>query len=291
MVTEGGAAEEASSPLDAEEQSGQQAHQQQQPEAVGMAATASIRPISAGGSDAEDMTQGISFDHFKLPKLRPLSGSTIGSSSTGPTAIGSSAIPSKRQSTGLLPREEGAPQGGVQVNTTQHTRKTSRISDLNPDSDTITAVTTLANLSKKNAPSRQMSSTLPGGHATQCNPALANTNQPAEANNNNNRKDEAPLNIGCLKRTISTLTFDDLTPETRTAYPASEAPETPPAYARPRSEVGLPPLLPGVKEDSEMEDAEDGDEGEEGPRRRSRERERGFSAQEYLRNARMGFSS
>jgi hypothetical protein len=74
---------------------------------------------------------------------------------------------------------------------------------------------------------------------------------------------DAPLNIGALKRTISTLTFDDLTPKTRTAFPASEAPdELPPAYARPRSEVGLPPLMPGCA-DTDTDELDDDDDDEE----------------------------
>jgi hypothetical protein len=88
--------------------------------------------------------------------------------------------------------------------------------------------------------------------------------------------------IGGLKRTISSLTFADLTPETRTACPPDEAGRVPPAYARPRNEVGLPPVEGGVgdgeagaeSEDTELDEDAEGEGREEenawvvlGPRR------------------------
>ena len=50
-----------------------------------------------------------------------------------------------------------------------------------------------------------------------------------------------------LKRTISAQECVALPLNTRTAMPPAEAGKTPPAYVRPRSEVGLPPLAPGEK--------------------------------------------
>ena len=76
--------------------------------------------------------------------------------------------------------------------------------------------------------------------------AIAPPNQPGPNDTKSSAESsDAPLNKGGLKRPISTLTFNDLTPQTRTAFPSSEAAGVPPAYARPRSEVGLPPVAPG----------------------------------------------
>lgn len=133
------------------------------------------------------------------------------------------------------------------------------------------------------------------GTTTTAPTVLSNTNQAAPSNTDGSAESsDAPFNIGALKRTISTLTFDDLTMETRTAFPASEATNLPPAYARPRSEVGLPPLAPGENDEAGMTDTEE--EGEENiERRRSGSDPRGsvgerpLSAQEYLSEARSKF--
>jgi hypothetical protein len=134
------------------------------------------------------------------------------------------------------------------------------------------------------------SSTIPTVISNTHQPTLANTDGPAEDG-------DAPLNKGALKRTISTLTFDDLTSGTRTAFPASEAANVPPAYARPRSEVGLPPLPAGENEEAEREDTGEEEEEAEDKMERSRSRSgsgvnsraRPLSAQEYLSEARSKF--
>lgn len=297
-MTEGGEAEEASSPLRPENDEDEDVYheQEQQPEGAYGTANTSTRPVTANEAEVHESEKetDVNLDYLDLNKLRPLSGSTIGSSSTLQTAIGSSAVPSKRQSTGKA-RDETASPANLQANPLFEPVKARRISNPSGDYNIITSNTTLANPSSENAPMQQMTTTLVDGQPAHRNPnfrhpILSATDGPAEENNDN---DDVSLNIGALKRTISTLTFDDLTPETRTAFPASEATEVPPAYARPRSEVGLPPLLPGVTEDTDMEeeDEEDptgmADSSREGFESRGRLRERPLSSQEYLSRARM----
>ncbi len=285
LVTEGGAAEEMSSPPRADDDQGVHQEQPQQPQVPHVTDTFNRRAADdyAQGDEADDEKEPINLDYLDLNKLRPLSGSTVGSSSTAPTAFGSSAVRSKRESTGK-PQETAASLGDADVNTPLQAHKVRHVSNPCTDYSIGPAAATLHHFHTENAPIEQPSTTMVEGQTVQPNPTvsypiLPTTEQYAEESNN------APLNIGALKRTISTLTFDDLTPGTRTACPPFEANDTPPAYARPRSEVGLPPLLPDVKEGTEIEDAAEGDENDtversrSGFRPRGRSRERTISAQ------------
>ena len=261
LVTEGGAAEEGSSPPRPEDQNVDQ-EQEQQSEVTRMEAEPSTQPAThnfVDGGEAEDESIGINLDYLDLRQLRPLSGSTIASSCTLPTAIGSSTVPSKRQSSGK-PRETPASMGDSEVSAPFQPFKARGVGNPSGDYSNAPAPTTLDSLSDENA---APTATTGEGRAAQQTPnirhsVLETIDRPAEDDS------DAPLNVGALKRTISILSFNELDSETRTAFPASEATDVPPAYARPRSEVGLPPLLPGVTEDTEMEDAEDtDDDGEE----------------------------
>jgi hypothetical protein len=292
LYTEGGAAEEASSPPAAEEQ-GDQHGQQQQPGAacVGVEiSNAHASDVDPEQDEEESEAEGINLDYFDFCQQRPLSGSTIGSTSTAPTALDTSTVPSKRQSSGQS-RDILASQTDPEANTPQHAQKARRISNPSGDHNNMTSGITLAKPSIENAPTHEPTTRLVKGQTAQRNlnfpdPILSPTDQSAPDSN------DAPLNIGALKRTISTLTFDDLTSDTRTAFPASEATGVPPAYARPRSEVGLPPLLLGVTEDTDIQEVEEEESGTEERRRpkslsRGRSRERLPYSQAYL-NRKMG---
>jgi hypothetical protein len=309
LVTEGGEAEEASSPLRPGHDEAQHVdqEQQQQPEEVQTTTTRTTQPITADEPDfttAQADIEGINLDYLDLNKVRPLSGSTIGTSSTQPTAIGSSTIPSKRQSTGPARLDIAPSQADLEVSPRYDPVKMRRISKPSEEYNVIPPSTTFVFPSFENTPTQPPPTTStphPRGQQTTAqrppnfqHPILHTTDGPAEekdkgkAKDNNDNSDnsdnsdtstdkmhefnaaddDAPLNIGALKRTISTLTFEDLTPHTRTAFPASEATEeVPPAYARPRSEVGLPPLLAGYTDtglEEEEENADDEDEDEDG---------------------------
>lgn len=269
LPTEGGEAEEVSSRLRPGDQHTEQEQQQQ---------------------FSTTQVPATNLDYLDLDKVRPLSGSTIASSSTLPTTIGSSAVPSKRHSSGR-PQDEPPSRANPDINAPFQPVKARRMSNPSRAYNTATPGFTPTPLSNENK-------TLVEGQPAHRNSNLrhpiisSTTDGPAETDDPN----QAPLNIGALKRTISTLTFDDLTPQTRTAFPASEATEVPPAYARPRSEVGLPPLLPGQTGDSsEMEEDAVAHEGAEGQVDSSREAsdrgsnrsgERPLSSQEYLNRAR-----
>jgi hypothetical protein len=289
LYTEGGAAEEASSPPAAEGQVDQHG-QQQQPGAACIGAEISnayASDVDPDQNEAESEAEGINLDHFDFRHQRPLSGSTFGSTSTAPTALDTSTVPSKRQSSGQ-PRDTLASQTDPEANTPQHTQKARRISNPAGDHNNMTSAITLANLSNRNAPVHEPTTRLVQEQIVQRNPnypgPIVSPKDKSAPDSNN-----APLNIGALKRTISILTFDDLTPDTRTAFPPSEATEIPPAYARPRSEVGLPPLLSGITGDTDIEEEERGAEGMRRPKSllRGRSRERLPYSQAYL-NRKMG---
>ena len=302
LPTEGGEAEEGSSPLRPGDQHTEQEQQRpRQSSTTQLPATTSGQSGTQGAmkdNQADNEPEAINLDYLDLNKVRPLSGSTIASSSTLPTTIGSSTVPSKRHSRGR-PQDEPPSRANPDINAPFQPVKARRISNPSRAYNILPPGYTPAPLSNENAPIPQANTTLVEGQPAQRNPnfrhpIISNTTDgPTEADDSN----QAPLNIGALKRTISTLTFDDLTPETRTAFPASEATEVPPAYARPRSEVGLPPLLPGQTGDSsEMEEDTVGHEGAEGQADSSQEAsERGsnrsgegpLSSQEYLSRARL----
>lgn len=288
LVTEGGPAGEASSPSTAEEEDDQQ-EQQQQPDVESSTADTDAGPAADDqpeGDEAEDIIGGINLDYLDLRQPRPLSGSTLASSSTLPTAFGNSTLPSKRQSSGK-PRDVAALPGDIEVDSAVSESKKQGISNPNRDYSIGTAATTHAGPSNENAPVQQTTARLIEGHTGRINPTsghsiVPTTQQPSQGSIN------APHDTAGLKRTISTLTFDDLTPLTRTAFPPSEATNIPPAYARPRSEVGLPPLLPGEKDDADEEDVEEEEtEGAATSWPRGRLRGRPLSSQDYCRRLRM----
>jgi hypothetical protein len=245
--------------------------------------------VDSDQSEEESEAEGINLDYLDFRQQRPLSGSTFGSTSTAPTALDTSTVPSKRRSSGQ-PRDTPASQTDPEANPPQHAQKARRISNPTGDHNKMTSAITPANLPNQNAAIHELTTRLVKGQIAQRNPnfpgpILSPKDQLALDSN------DAPLNIGALKRTISILTFDDLTPDTRTAFPASEATEMPPAYARPRSEVGLPPLLSGVTADTDIEEVEE-ESGAEEIRRpkslsRGRSRERLPYSQAYL-NRKMG---
>ncbi|ERF69907.1 hypothetical protein EPUS_05451 [Endocarpon pusillum Z07020] len=302
LPTEGGEAEEGSSPLRPGGQHTEQEQQQQrQSSTTQLPATASSQSGTQSAmkdNPAEIEPEATNLDYLDLNKVRPLSDSTIASSSTLPTTIGSSAVPSKRHSCGR-PQDQPPSLVKPDINAPFQPVKARRMSNPSGAYNTVPPGFIPAPLSNENAPILQANTTLVEGQPAQRNlnfrpPIISSTTDgPTEADDSN----QASLNIGALKRTISTLTFDDLTPRTRTAFPASEATEVPPAYARPRSEVGLPPLLPGQTGDSsEMEEDAVGHEGAEGQADSSREAsdrgsnrsgERPLSSQEYLSRARL----
>jgi hypothetical protein len=293
LPTEGGDAEDVLSPSTPGQRS-MQPERQQQLKASGIAVdlvdSAAADDIKAeDGPDhvkAENRTDVSNPDYLEGRKLRPLSGSTVGSSITDLTANGSSAIPSKRHSSGN-PREVLTSQPYFELDAPPHISKARRVGSADR-ADTTIATEAIVNPFDENTPLRQPTTTFVEGSTARRNPSfhhpiLATTDQSSEDDS------EAPRNIGCLKRTISILDFENLTPETRTACPPSEATDVPPAYARPRSEVGLPPLpLKEEEEELDEQDSEGDDGKEERGRSRSRSRsKRPLSAQEYLSKARI----
>ncbi len=299
LPTEGGESDEGSSPLRPEDQHIEH-EQQRQPSSTQLPASASGQSAierATKDNQAENEPEATNLDYCDLNKVRPLSGSTIASSSTLPTTI-STSIPSKRHSSGR-PQDESPLRANPEIDASFQPATARRVSNPSRVYNTLPPGYTPVSPTNENAPIPQASTTLVEGRPAQRNPNFrhsiisSTTDGPAESDDPN----QAPLNIGALKRTISTLTFDDLTPETRTAFPASEATEVPPAYARPRSEVGLPPLLPGQTGDSsEMEEDAEGYEAAEGQADSSREAsergsnrsgERPLSSQEYLSRARL----
>lgn len=256
LVTAHGAAEESNSPLTPEQDDDQL--EQQQAQVGSLRADPWMGAAAAnytGGDEAEHVMHRTNLGHLHLHQPRSLSGSTLASSSTLPTAFGNSTLPSKRQSSGK-PRDAPAMPSDVGFDGPVSEVEIPRVSNPSETRTMGPATTMRASLFDENAPTQHVPSGLLKGQAAQRNPSSkhaipSSTRQPAEASV------KASRNMGGLKRTISTLTFDDLTPSTRTAFPPSEATDVPPAYARPRSEVGLPPLLPGEKDEADTDEVEE----------------------------------
>lgn len=315
LMTDGGAAEEASSPPAAEDHSAhlvqqqrqgadQQVYHQDNKDPVERAGsegfTAGTTPRPVANDDAQDPeARSINLEHPNR-RDRPLSGSTMGCSSTAPTALGSSSVTYKRESGGK-PQEAYASQAGFEVQTLAQADQARHVNNPSKGYYTSAAATTLGCLSNENTPMAPANTVQAGGPTTQSTSdfrhpilPLSAIDRPAEASGS------LPLSTGALKRTISSPTFGDLTPQTRTACPPSEATNVPPAYARPRNEVGLPPLPLRASQNKEAEDIDDDEKetaqrGRLRPRPRPRSasgsgsRERSASAQEYLTYARDEF--
>ncbi len=300
LPTEGGDSEDDSPPPRPEDQ---HIEHEQQPQAPTTRLPATVPGQSAIESatkdnEAENEPEPTDLDYYDLNKVRPLSGSTIASSSTLPTTIGTSAVPSKRHSSGR-PHDEPSTRANIEIDASFQPAKARRISNPSRVYNTLPPGYTPVPPINENVPVPQASTALAEGRLAQRNPNFCHSiiSSTTDGATETDDPNQAPLNIGALKRTISSLTFDDLTPETRTAFPASEATEVPPAYVRPRSEVGLPPLLLGQTGDSsEMEEDAEGDGGAEGQadssmeaseRGSNRSEERPLSSQEYLSRARL----
>lgn len=256
LVTEGGEAEERSSPPRAGEHSEQHEQLGNRPAALEEHSLPDANS-STEHDQIEEGMMGKGIKYVNLDKVRPLRGSTVGSCSTAQTiVVGNSGILSKRLS-GPQTYDTTAALSDLEANTQPYEYIRRRTSNsLSGEYNDPTEATQSADFSNENAIVRQPSTTVVEGKTAQRNPnfhhaILSSADQPPSEDNTNIN---APLNLGGLKRTISTLTFDELTPETRTAFPASEAIEALPAYVRPRSEVGLPALLPGVMERIEYDD-------------------------------------
>lgn len=253
LPTAGGPTEDESSPS-GDERDGHNDEHRRQADAEGrmvhkeqqLLSSSEDDPYQAGEPTSQELARdlkGKEENESTNPNVRwrPLSGSTVASSGTAPTANCTSSLPSKRQSSGKT--QEATPLlVGAEVNTLSQTQNAQSPnearSQVRRDDNAAVAVET----SNEKGKALQLSTDPAEGQTGQETPTPKNPDKSSSATPGHQNDDGGPSNIGALKRTISILTFDDLTEETRTACPAGEATNLTPAYARPRSEVGLPPL-------------------------------------------------